>query len=410
MTLFSSPWRKPDFLKLWSAQAISAVGARLTREGLPMAAVLGLGATPGQIGLMAALSRGPALVIGLTLGGYVDRSRRRGLMIAMDLARAALLMTVPVAAWLHWLSLPHLYLAAAAVGAASVLFEIADHAYLPGLVEAEHLNDANASLGATESVAEVAGPALAGALFQWLGGPYAIALNALTYLLSAGFLGAISHREAKPEISERPRLGRDVADGLGAALAEPRVAPLLIMEGSNALFGSFFSALYLIFALRILGLTTSMLGLTVACGGIGALAGSWIGPRVARVLGVGPAIATLSLSAALSMFLIPLAPGERTSGMAFLSAGQVVGDALWVASGILATSLRQSLLPQAMLGRVAATFQATAGGLGIAGALIGGYLGGVLGPRETLLIATIGMMIGPVVTAGSALRTYGPAR
>jgi len=173
MTTKSSPWDNRDFVKLWAAQGVSAFGARITREGLPIAAVLTLGAAPAQIGLLAALSRGPALLVGLAAGGFVDRTRRRGVLIAMDLLRAAMLVTIPVAAWLHLLSMPQLYIAAAVVGAASVLFEIADHAYLPGLVAREAITAANASLGATESVAEVAGPALAGALFQWFAGPMA---------------------------------------------------------------------------------------------------------------------------------------------------------------------------------------------------------------------------------------------
>jgi hypothetical protein len=121
-------WRDRDFAKLWSAAAVSAFGARITREGLPMAAVLTLRASPGEIGLLAALSYGPALFVGLAAGGYVDRTRKRGLLVAMDLSRAAVLATVPLAAWFHLLSMPQLYVAAALVGAASVLFQIADHA------------------------------------------------------------------------------------------------------------------------------------------------------------------------------------------------------------------------------------------------------------------------------------------
>ncbi len=395
-----------DFVKLWSAQAVSAFGARITREGLPMAAVLMLGASPGQIGVLAALTRGPALVVGLMAGGMVDRSRRRGLMIAMDLVRVALLVTIPLAAWLHWLSMAHLYLAAALVGAASVLFEIADHAYLPSVVEPPDIMIANARLSATDSVAEVAGPALAGVLFQWLGGPYAIALNAMTYLASAGFLGGIGKREPKPEVGQKSRWGRDIVDGLRGTLDEPCVAPLLFMEGSNALFGAFFSALYVLFALRVVGLNTALLGLTVACGGVGALAGAFIAPRLARTIGVGPAIAASAVAAALSMFLIPLAPSSRTGGMGFLICAQLLGDALWVTAGILASSLRQVLLPQAVLGRVAATFQAVAGGLGVIGALLGGSLGGTIGVRPTLFIAVSGLLVGPLVVAFSKLRTY----
>jgi predicted MFS family arabinose efflux permease len=395
-----------DFMKLWTAQGISAFGARITRDGLPMAAVLLLGASPGQIGVLAALSRGPALLVGLTAGGFVDRSRRRGLLIAMDLLRAALLATLPVAAWLHLLSILQLYAAAALVGAANVLFEIADHAYLPSLAPLDDLTAVNARLSATDSVAEVAGPALAGVLFQWLGGPYAIAINALTYLASAGVLGTIVRREPKPERDERVPWGRDVADGIRAALGEPRVAPLLFRDGVNALFGSFFAALYVIFALRTLGLNTALLGLAIACGGVGALGGALIAPRLARVMGVGPAIVALATATVVALALVPLAPARPVAGMAFLCAAQVLGDAVWVACNILAASLRQTLVPQAMLGRVAATFQTVEGALGVTGALVGGALGSAIGPRNTLYIAAGGMLLGPLGLACSSLRTY----
>ena len=399
-------WGDRDFVKLWTAQGISAFGARITREGLPMAAVMTLGAAPVQIGLLAALSSGPALIVGLTAGGFVDRTRRRGLLIAMDLVRAAVLATIPVAAWLHLLSMIQLYLAAVVVGAASVLFEIADHAYLPGLVARERITEANASLSASDAVSEIAGPALAGMLFQWFAGPLAVAVNALTYLVSAMFLGAIVKREPEPQAHEQTSWRRDVADGVRATLAEPRVAPLLFMTGSNALFGSFFAALYVVFALRVLGLTPTMLGLTVAAGGVGAFAGAAVATWLARRLGAGLAIVVSAGGGALFTLLIPLAPSEPRMGMAFLVTAQIFGDALAVTAAILAASLRQTLLPQAVLGRVAATFQVVGGAMAVAGALTGGALGGLIGSREALLIGASGLLVGPLVVALSPLRQY----
>ncbi len=397
-------WRDRNFAKLWTAAAVSAFGARITREGLPMAAVLTLHASPGEIGLLAALSYGPALLVGLAAGGFVDRTRKRGLLISMDLLRAAVLATIPLAAWLRLLSMPQLYVAAAIVGGASVLFQIADHAYLPGLVAQDAIMRANSSLSATDSVAEVAGPALAGVLFQWFAGPSAVALNAATYLVSAAFLGAIDKREPAPVVSAPTHWARDIADGVKAALAEPRVAPLLFMTGSNALFGSFFAALYVLFALRILGLTPAMLGLTIAAGGVGGLAGALLAPRLSAWIGPGRAIVVSAAGAALMNGLIPLAPPEPKLGMAFLTTAQVFGDALAVTAAVLAASLRQTLLPRAMLGRVAATFQVAGGGAAVVGALTGGALGGLIGPRETLFIAVGGLLLGPLVAACSPLR------
>jgi predicted MFS family arabinose efflux permease len=403
MTNPGALWADRDFVRLWAAQAVSAFGSRITRDGLPLAAVLTLRATPLQIGLLAALSYGPALVVGLAAGGHVDRTRRRALMIRMDLLRAGALATVPLAAWLHLLSMSQLYLAAAVVGAASVLFELADHAYLPGLVAKEHITSANSSLSATESVAEVAGPAVAGVLFQWLAGPFAIALNAVTYLLSAGFLVRIRRAEPAPDFAARGSWLQDIRDGWRSAVGEPRVASLLFMTGSNALFGAFFAALYVLFAVRVLGLTPAMLGLTIAAGGvggvIGAVAASWLAGR----LGQGRAIVAAAGSAAMLNLLIPAAPSHPHVGMAFLVAAQLFGDALAVAAAVLAASLRQSVLPQGVLGRVGATFHAVAGGMAVIGALAGGMLGGAIGPRAALYVAALGLLVGPAVAALSGL-------
>src|SRR5688572_10751585 len=267
MSKIPALWRDPNFVQLWTAQAISAFGARITREGLPIAAVLTLGASPGQVGLLSALSNGPALIVGLACGGYVDRTKRRGLMMAADIVRAVALATIPIAALLHLLTLPQLYVAAALVGAASVLFEIADHAYLPALVAREDLTRANASLSGTEAVAEIGGPALAGALFQALGGPLAIAANAVTYLISAAFLGAIRKPEPPPLPEPQAHWTADVALGFSAAWRHALVRPILIISAGQNLFGGVFGALYVIFCMRVVGLNPSLLGLTIACGG-----------------------------------------------------------------------------------------------------------------------------------------------
>jgi predicted MFS family arabinose efflux permease len=241
-------------------------------------------------------------------------------------------------------------------------------------------------------------------LFQWLAGPFAVAVNAATYLVSAALLGAIGKRERAPAVSPPAPWGRDIADGVRAALAEPRVAPLLFITGSNALFGSFFAALYVLFALRVLGLTPAMLGLTIGAGGVGGLAGALLAPRLSRWLGPGRAIIVSAAGAALMNGLIPLAPPDPKLGMAFLTTAQLFGDALAVTAAILAASLRQTLLPQAILGRVAATFQAVGGGAAVVGALAGGALGGLIGARATLFLAVAGLLAGPLAAAFSPLR------
>ena len=397
--------RDRNFMKLWAAQAVSSFGARITREGLPMTAILTLGATPATLGVLAALSYGPAVLVGLAGGGFVDRRRRRPILIAADLARAAVLITLPIAAWFHLLALWQIFAAALLVGAASVLFDMADHAYLPGLIGPERLVDGNSKLSATESVAEMGGPALAGLLFQVFTAPVAIAVNAVTYLVSAFSLSTIKALEPTPEPTPPQPLIHDITQGFRIAWAEPRVRPLLLMATSNGLFGGGFAALYLVFALRTLGLSPAMLGITVACGGIGALLGAGLAAPVARRLGAGPAILAMGFAMPAAALLIPLSPATPLLGMAVLMVSQLLGDSTGTLYNILASSLRQTVLPQETLGRVAGAFQAAAGGTLLLGALAGGALGGLMGIRETLFIAAAGLALGPLIALTSpALR------
>ena len=401
-----SLWRHADFLRLWSAQSVSAIGARITREGLPLAAVLTLKAPPAQLGVLAALSLAPGLVVGLTAGGFVDRSRRRGVMIGADLVRMAVLLTVPIAAWLHLLTMAQLYIAAVLVGGASVLFEIADHAYLPGLVGHDRILDANAKFSVTDSIAEIAGPALAGVLIQWLAAPLAIAVNAATYLISALFLGAVRTREAlTPAAASRPEhLLSDLAAGARVIRADPVLRALFLTAATGNLFIYVFAGLYVVFAIRDLGLTPVLLGVTVAVGGGSALIGAVFGPALIRRLGIGPAFLVAAFLAALSALLIPMARGTGPGAMRFLAISQLFGDGFGVIAGVAAASLRQSLTPPDSLGRVGAVFQAVPGGLAMLGALVGGLLADRIGIRPTLVIAALGYAAAPAWCLASPLR------
>ncbi len=400
-------WKHRDFMRLWSAQAISAFGARITREGLPLAAVMTLDATPAQLGLLAALSMGPGLVVGLLAGGFVDRRRRRTILIGSDLFRFAILMTVPVAAWLQILNIEQLFIVAGLVGAASVLFNLADNAFLPSLIKPEQLMEGNSKLGVTDSVAEIGGPALAGVLFQLLTAPFAIAVNAGTYLVSALFLGGIRVREAaeEPAEDEIRHWSSDLTFGWRAIMSQPLVRPLLLSTMVQHLFFSFFAGLYALWAIRHLGLSPAALGVTIAVGGVGALLGAVLASRATRVLGIGPAIIICGLISAASAFLIPLAPAHPLWGMAFMMGAQLLGDAFGVAAIIPATTLQQTVIDQRALGRVGAIFHVARGGLAVLGALLGGWLATVIGVRETLFIACAGVAIGPLILLASPLRS-----
>jgi MFS family permease len=399
-------WQHAGFMRLWAAQTVSSFGARIAREGFGMAAILSIHARPEQLGLLAALSMAPNVAVGLFGGGFVDRSRRRSIMIGSDLFRTAMLLTIPLAAWMHWLSMEQLYVVAALVGTASVFFDLADHAYLPSLVDRSLLLDGNTKLGVTESVAEIGGPALAGTLFQLFTAPFAMLGTALTYLVSACFLFTIPAKETLPDMNgKNPRWHHDLRAGLAAISAQPMVRPLLGMAIASPLFGAFFSGLYSLYCLRVLGFTPATLGLVIAMGGVGSLFGAGFASIMAKRLGVGPTIIVCGVISSMLVFLIPLANGPHWLRVAIMMVTQFGGDAVGTAIIILAGTLRQSVLAPEMLGRTAAIFRGAGGAMSIVGALVGGLLGGAIGIRETLFVAAAGYIITPAMALFSPLRS-----
>jgi MFS family permease len=400
-TRAASLWRHPDFLKLWAAQAVSGFGARIAREGLPMTAVLLLKAPPAAMGALAATGLGAYAVLGLVAGHLADRLPGRALMIAADVGRMLVMIAIPLAAFAHALTLAGVALALAAMSALTVVFDVADHAFLPGIVDRALLVDGNAKLAATDAVAEIGGPAIAGLLFQLFVAPVAVATSAVTYLASALFLTALPAAPRPAAAAQPARL--EILAGFRVVLAHPIVRPIWLMAIVGDFFGWFFGALYLLYALTVLKLTTAELGLTIAAGGGGALVGAALAPAFTRRLGAGPAIVVAALTMGLASFLIPLAGGAPLAAMALLVAGQLTGDALRAVAEIAEVSLRQSVLPAGELGRTAGAFATGKGAAGVAGALIGGALGAWLGPRETLYLAAAGATATALIGLASPL-------
>jgi MFS family permease len=410
VTISSVPgalWRHAGFLRLWAAQSVSSFGARISREGFAMSAILSIHATAAQLGVLASLTLAPGVLVGLFAGGFVDRARRRRLMIACDLFRTLTLLSIPVAAWLHCLAMTQLYLAAALVGAAGALFDIADHAFLPSLIARDQLLDGNAKLGVTESLAEIGGPAVAGTLFQLFTAPIAMLGTALTYLVSACFLLAIPEREQTAHASwPKTYWLRDLRDSFAVVTADGATRTLFWMAFASPLFMSFFAGLYMLFGIRVLGFTPALMGIVIATGGVGALTGASLSAWLARTSGVGPTIVACAMVSSLLALLIPLASGPLWLRVTIMMLTQFGGDAFGTAGVILATSLRQSVLPAAMLGRTAALFRAAGGMAAIVGALVGGMLGGIIGVRETLLIAASVGLLTPLFAAFSPLMSF----
>jgi predicted MFS family arabinose efflux permease len=400
-------WREADFLKLWSAQGISALGSRITRTALPILAVLTIGATVEQVAILTALALAPGVIVGLAMGGRVDRRSKRPMLIGADLFRAALLLTVPLTAWLGWLSMGQLYAVAALTGGATTLFQIADKAYLPALIGRSRLVEGNAKLEATDAIAEITGPGLGGLLIQAITAPLAIVFDALSFLISAVLLGAIRRPEV-PAASDNggngPTLIHDLRVGLRACVLHPLVRPVFLVEAVSALLNGVFATLYTVFALKTLGLSAATLGLVISAGGIGALFGALLAARFSRRLGLGKALILCMAGSRLAGLLIPLARGPQWLAVSCLVGHQLFGDALLIGYYVLAVSLRQSVLPQDILGRANATFHVSVGVLVPIGALLAGSIASATDVRTTLWLSALGGLANPLILQLSALR------
>ena len=406
-------WRHADFLRLWAAQAVSAFGSRITRTALPIIAVTTLGEPEAIVGVLAAMQLAPGVVLAMMAGGFVDRGRKRRILIAADVIRAALVGSLTVMWALGALSMPHVVLVGAGVGAASALFQITDVAYLPALIGRRQLAEGNAKLETTEAIAEITGPASAGVLIAALGAPLAVAIDAASYLWSALMLGRIRAADTglagPPRAATTPaagtaipgdtvlpvRTGEDFRIGLRAVFGHPQVRPIVLTLMVWSIAGGFFVALYTLFCLRELGLSEATFGVIIAMGGVGSLAGAMLARSLARVLGVGRTLVVTSALSLVFTMCVPIAAICTSHAMTvgFLVAHQLLGDGFAVAFIVLAVTLRQTVLPKEVLGRAnAAVHVCTTGVLPVV-ALLAGGLATLIGIRAAVWIGfSIGLV------------------
>ena len=381
-----------DFLKFWTGQAISQIGSRITREGLPLTAVLVLGAAPRQMGYLSGASAAAILIFGLFAGAWADRVRRRPILIAADLGRGLLLATIPIAAAAHRLTMGQLYLVAALTGILTVCFDVSYQAYVPSLVPDHELLESNARLTLTESVAEIAGPSITGILVQAITAPLAILFDALSFFASAISIAWIGRCEPPPAPAPAPHLGREISEGLRFAVREPTLRALLRRTFTAAFFLGFISSLYIVFAIRVLGLTPAILGGIISIGGVSSLFGALLAARIARRFGAGRAMIGSALVSGISVLLLPLAHGPRLLCAAFLALSQSL-DMAWAAYSINELTLRQQVTPGPLLGRVNSAMHLMFQGIVPLGALIGGVLAESIGIRTTMLIGGCGFLL-----------------
>lgn len=399
-------WRNHDFNKLWAGQTVSTFGTMLTRIALPLTALLALDSTPLQQGLLQAVEGGPVLLAGLFAGVWVDRLRRRPVMIVADIARAVLLASIPVAAFVGSLTMLQLYLVAATAAIFTAFFDAAYPAYLPTLVGRENIIEGNARMTASASVAEMGGFGAAGALVQFLSGPLAVLVDAVTFLISAVSLGWIKAKEPPPQPKElRQSVIQEAKEGLRVVWRDRTLRALVACVTTIRFAGGAFGALYMLYAVRDLRLSPAVAGIVAGFGGLGSLGGSMLAKPALRRFGAKPVlIMGFGLGGAFQG-LVPLAHGAPLRAIAFLLTAQIVGDGLMTIAWVNDVSLRQQLVPDRLLGRISAT----ANVLGVlampVGALTGGIIGQVISPRASLAVSAMGFSLAALWVAVAPIRT-----
>ncbi len=398
-------WRHPEFLKLWSAQTISLFGSLIGRFALPLVAIFTMNASPIQVATLGAANVAPGLALGLFAGVWVDRLRRRPLLIAADLGRALALVSVPIAFWLDALGMAQLYVVAIVTSALSILFEVAYRSYLPALVSREELVEGNSKLAATDSIAEMTGVGLAGVIVQALGAPIGVLVDAFSFVASAIAIGLIRTPERPIPVEEgdaEPGTLREIGEGLRAIWQHPILRPVVGAGVTDIFFIHFSVAVLTLFFVRALGLSPRAIGFIIAIGGISSFLGALITDRVVRRWGLGRTFIATNILYRIVTYAIPLAAGPYPVKVAILGASQVL-DAAATIQQIAQNSLIQTTAPERVLGRVNASFQTLQQGAILLGLLIGGLLGEWIGLRATMLIGITASFLSLLLFVGSPI-------
>jgi MFS family permease len=391
-------WRQGDFMRLWTGQTISQFGDEITLLALPLLAINILGAGALEMGVLGVVRFLPWIFFTLPAGVWVDRMRRRPILIGADILRAALLGSIPLAFVGDWLTMVQVYVVAFLAGTLEVFFDVAYQSYLPSIVERDELVEGNSKLELSRAGSSVAGPTVAGFLVELIRAPFAIAFDALSYLGAALFIGIIRRGEAgpvphDPAEGKRPSMWQEARAGVGYVFSNPYLRSIAACTATFNLFGNI-SAVILILYLNGkegLELSPATIGLILALGNIGVIAGALTSGRLAKAIGIGPTIIISAVLGGLATFSVPLAPPDDPFW--FLVVGGLILGYSIVAYNVNQVGLRQAITPDRMLGRMNATMRLIVWGTIPVGALIGGVLGTVLGLQVALWVSAAGQSL-----------------
>jgi MFS family permease len=381
-------WHHADFRRLWIGETISQAGTMVKNLALPLVAILVVHASTFEVGLLTAVAMSAFLIVGLPAGAWVERMRFRSVLIVNDLIRAAAIGSVPAAQLFGVLTIGQLYAVALVTGISTVFFDVAYQSYLPRLIDRERLVEGNAKLQASESVSQIAAPSLGGLLIQALTAPYALLVDALSFLWSAGWITAIRARTPKPDRSPDRHLRREIGEGLRFVLGNPLLRAIAMCTGTFNLFSATTFAVFYVLLARDLRVSAGVIGLITSTAAIGGLLGSLVAGRFAARVGQGPAIWISTAAAGPFGFVAPFVHRDWT--LALLAVAEIGLSMGTVVYNITQVSFRQGICPPELLGRMNATMRFLVWGTMPLGGLLGGVLGTTIGVRETLLIAAVG--------------------
>jgi Na+/melibiose symporter-like transporter len=402
---FTGLWRHPDFLRLWTGQTISVFGSLTTRLALPFTAVVYLDASAFQVALVTSSDVLAGICFALFAGVWVDRLRRRPIMIAADLGRAAIIGSVPLAAVFGELRIEQLYAVAFLAGILTTFFDVAYQSYLPTLIDSGQLVDGNSKLAASASVAEFGSFSLAGWLVQLITAPGAMGVDAASFLFSAASLRTIRAPEPPPPpVADRASVRHEVMEGVRVLWRDPR---LRAIAGSRVAFASasgMVGSVFVLFVTRDLGFSPGVQGVIYGVGGITSFGGAAAADWCRRRFGAGGAMMGGLILGGCGVLLIVGAPNITALVAVILVAQQIISDPGWTVYEINAISLRQAIAPESVLGRVTAAERF--GGLVamLIASLVAGVVASLVGVRPVLVLGACCTFVGVLIIFASPVR------
>ncbi|GAA3815166.1 MFS transporter [Streptomyces chiangmaiensis] len=394
-------WRVPDYRNLWLSHSVSLIGTQVSVLAFPLMALLLLDASATEGSMLSAVEFLPSLLLGLPAGAWVERLPRRPVLIASDVVRAVAMASVPLAYALDALNLPLLFVVAFLIGLGTIFFDVAQLSYLPSLIDEDELTDGNAKLEGAGSVAQLGGPTAGGFLVQLFTAPVAVAVDVVSYVLSAIFLLRARGRDVPPEPIEQMSLRKEIAEGVRFVFGHPLVRPLALCALAADLAFAAVLALQVPYAADTLHLGSGVIGVALAVGSAGGLAGAAISGRLAERLGEGRTVLVGIVVFSAGAALVPLAGGADgfAAGLFVVYLGVVVFN-------ILQVTICQTTTPERLLGRMNATLRFISWGSVPLGAAMGGVLVGPLGVRGVLWAAAGVCAMSVLPPLFSRIRTY----